>query len=428
MAKQVVNEGDSGLTARGKLSGNFDELYAVGDAIVANDTISKANSASQPGDFATTELEHDPATDVGGEFALALLNFTDNPLDGDQIQLGTRPYFFQDTLNDFDGHVKIGATAADTFTNLAAALIAGAGAGTQFSASTTANTEIRHDGNAIVTSIGFLANVVGTPGNSLNADVSGGAYGTFAGGGFVGGVDIKYGYKAGVVRSDLAVYDVIAGAVSLQSTFNTVTTNYVYVLAGVVASATTNIPSYGAFLLATVDAEGPIISSITDRRAILNSSALPNPIGASQNRFPRPLAAVPSESIWGFPAAAIVWEEVISDGNVNGTASTTFTRSIAVSTGNVLLGVSIESSLDFGGAGINSVTCQVGIDGELDKFASEMECLNAGNLQVSPYLSWYVFDGVTDVKITMTANVDFTNVSTGECIIRFLWFEFGVGN
>lgn len=76
-------------------------------------------------------------TDITG---LGTLTLTGLPLDTETVVIGTKTYTFQDTLTDVDGNVKIGASASDSIDNLIAAINLGAGAGTAYAASMTANT------------------------------------------------------------------------------------------------------------------------------------------------------------------------------------------------------------------------------------------------------------------------------------------------
>lgn len=71
--------------------------------------------------------------------ATETLTLTGNALDTETVTLGTKTYTFQTSLTDVDGNVLIGATASDSLDNLIAAITLGAGAGTTYAASMTAN-------------------------------------------------------------------------------------------------------------------------------------------------------------------------------------------------------------------------------------------------------------------------------------------------
>jgi hypothetical protein len=71
--------------------------------------------------------------------ATGVLTFNSNVNNLDTVTTGTKTYTFQTVLTDVDGNVLIGATASDSIDNLIAAITLGAGSGTLYAASTTAN-------------------------------------------------------------------------------------------------------------------------------------------------------------------------------------------------------------------------------------------------------------------------------------------------
>jgi hypothetical protein len=74
--------------------------------------------------------------------ATGILTLSANVNNNDTVTTGTKTYTFETSLTDVDGNVLIGATASDSIDNLIAAITLGAGSGTLYAASTTANTFI----------------------------------------------------------------------------------------------------------------------------------------------------------------------------------------------------------------------------------------------------------------------------------------------
>jgi hypothetical protein len=71
--------------------------------------------------------------------AYAFLSASGNFADGETVTVGSKTYTFQDTLTDSNGNVQIGASAAVSLENLAAAITLDTGAGTAYAASMTVN-------------------------------------------------------------------------------------------------------------------------------------------------------------------------------------------------------------------------------------------------------------------------------------------------
>lgn len=88
--------------------------------------------------YSTSDLFVD-AGDVASTGTFTLAGQPDN---NDQADINGKTYTFQTVLTDVDGNVLIGATASDTIDNLIAAITLGAGAGTLYAASMTANTDV----------------------------------------------------------------------------------------------------------------------------------------------------------------------------------------------------------------------------------------------------------------------------------------------
>jgi hypothetical protein len=76
------------------------------------------------------------------DIATGILTFTGQPADTETVTIGSKTYTFQTVLTDVDGNVLIGANTAASVANLIAAINSGAGAGTAYATSTTANTDV----------------------------------------------------------------------------------------------------------------------------------------------------------------------------------------------------------------------------------------------------------------------------------------------
>lgn len=122
--------------------------------------------------------------------AVGTLTFTGNAADTETITIGPlgnqRTYTFQTTLTNVDGNVHIGATSADTITNLIEAMTLGSGSGTDYAAAMTANYWVTASAGA-GTSVTLTANSGGQFGNAV-ATVSGIANATFGAATLTGGV------------------------------------------------------------------------------------------------------------------------------------------------------------------------------------------------------------------------------------------------
>lgn len=99
--------------------------------------------------------------------ASGALTTTGNFADGETVTIGGKVYTFQAALTDVDGHVKVGATAALSLTNLRNAINRNnvGTPGTDFATSTTANTKVTATATSTVLTV--TAIVYGTPGNSI---------------------------------------------------------------------------------------------------------------------------------------------------------------------------------------------------------------------------------------------------------------------
>jgi len=103
---------------------------------------------------------------VVGVSAVGTLTATANFANTETVTTGSKTYTFQTALTDVDGNVLIGATASDSLDNLIAAINLGAGAGSLYAASTTANTFVGAAAGAGDT-LDATALVAGAAGNSI---------------------------------------------------------------------------------------------------------------------------------------------------------------------------------------------------------------------------------------------------------------------
>lgn len=120
--------------------------------------------------------------------ATGTLTFTANPLDTEQVVIGSTTYTFQTVLVDAANNVLIGATAEDSLDNLLAAVNLEAGAGTLYGTGTVQNPDASltdlPDEQVLAT-----ARTPGTAGNSVTTTttVTGGSW---SAGTLLGGADI----------------------------------------------------------------------------------------------------------------------------------------------------------------------------------------------------------------------------------------------
>jgi hypothetical protein len=115
-----------------------------------------------------------------GTQATQTLTFTGLAIDGQTVTIGTKVYTWEDTLTDVDGNVHIGASAAACVTNLVGAIMLGAGAGTNYATSMTANTDVTAvDGTGDTVDItaivsGVIGNAIALAENGTNTAWNGG--------------------------------------------------------------------------------------------------------------------------------------------------------------------------------------------------------------------------------------------------------------
>lgn len=113
------------------------------------------------------------AIDTTIAIASGTLTFTGNAVDTQTCVIGGKTYTFQDTLTDSDGNVKIGASAAASIANLAAAIELGSGAGTAYAASMTRHPSVEvisYDATTLVVGCpGAVGNLIATTETLANA-------------------------------------------------------------------------------------------------------------------------------------------------------------------------------------------------------------------------------------------------------------------
>jgi len=98
--------------------------------------------------------------------ATQVLTSTGTFANNETVVIGGKTYTFQTTLTNVDGNVLIGANAAASIANLAAAITLGAGAGTTYAAAMTAHPTVTVSASN-ATTLTVQAKTKGTPGNSI---------------------------------------------------------------------------------------------------------------------------------------------------------------------------------------------------------------------------------------------------------------------
>lgn len=127
------------------------------------------------------------ANGVAPVYATGTYTATLNLEDADTIVIGGKTYTFEDTLTNVDGHVKIGATLADTLTNLAAAINLTGTAGTDYALATTANADVTASAGATTVVVTAVSAVAATGNAITTTDTS--TSGAWGGATLSGGVD-----------------------------------------------------------------------------------------------------------------------------------------------------------------------------------------------------------------------------------------------
>ncbi len=110
-------------------------------------------------------------------------NDTSQPANGSTVTIGTKVYTFQTTLTDVDGHVKIGASATASTTNLFNAINGSGGTiGTDYATSTIPHTQVVAT-NPTATTVVATALVAGSLYNAVatTSSTSPNSHGTWGG-------------------------------------------------------------------------------------------------------------------------------------------------------------------------------------------------------------------------------------------------------
>lgn len=117
--------------------------------------------------------------------ATGTLTTTGTFSNNETVTIGGKVYTMQTVLTNVDGNVLIGANAAASLSNLAAAINLGAGSGSTYAAATTANANV--SATATATTLVVTALVGGTAGNAITTTETA-ANASFGGGTLAGGL------------------------------------------------------------------------------------------------------------------------------------------------------------------------------------------------------------------------------------------------
>ncbi|TJV70708.1 MAG: hypothetical protein E5X76_18095 [Mesorhizobium sp.] len=124
---------------------------------------------------------------ASGRMASGRLVFSGAGTADDTITIGTTVYTLKAAPTTVAGQVKIGATAAETASNLIAAINGGAGAGTAYGSQTVPHPDVAAQSDAAGI-VGIVAKQAGSAGNAIATTETGSAT-AFANVTLVGGVD-----------------------------------------------------------------------------------------------------------------------------------------------------------------------------------------------------------------------------------------------
>ena len=123
-----------------------------------------------------------------GRAAIAQYIFSGLPVEDETLTIGDKTYTFRDTLSEFvENQVLIGATAAATADNLAAAINGAAGSGDTYSSLTLANVSVLATVQDDAVSVRLTARNTGSEGNDIT--LTGTVTNLTQTSGFVGGTD-----------------------------------------------------------------------------------------------------------------------------------------------------------------------------------------------------------------------------------------------
>jgi hypothetical protein len=158
------------------------------------------------------------ADDTGSAYAVVTFTetSTNNFLNGDTVQIGSKTYTFKTSYTNTDGDVTLGTSFTASMVNLCNAVNLGSGAGSLYAALMTANTEV--SAVAFATTGVFTALLPGTVGNSYPSvyTASGTAAGAFGSAALVtGAAGHKELYTVSTLPAD--IIDILAVAVCVRA-------------------------------------------------------------------------------------------------------------------------------------------------------------------------------------------------------------------
>ena len=164
----VVQEaGDAKLLIGNKVQ------QAISAVSAANNTLTATAHKYITGETGLA-IQSDNALPAGfPNLATAVLTGTANFGNTETVDTGAKTYTFQTTLTDSDGNVQIGGDLETSLANLAAAINLGAGSGSAYAASTTANPAVRAIDNDATTLTVEAKRLGGTLGNAVTVDTNG---------------------------------------------------------------------------------------------------------------------------------------------------------------------------------------------------------------------------------------------------------------
>lgn len=200
--KVDVTAGASIVVTWSGVAGN-QTLYALAQTgvgeVVFNQVVALNAQSTVPNQAGTLSIG---AQTLGGTIvdsnsaiqAVGTLTATVNPLNNETVVLNGKTYTFKDTLTNTDGFVQVGATLAESLSNLTEAVnLTASGVGTKFATATTLHPTM--SAQQLPTGIKFTAKTAGVAGNSLTTTETL-TNGSFGGGVLAGGADKVASAKA----------------------------------------------------------------------------------------------------------------------------------------------------------------------------------------------------------------------------------------
>lgn len=197
------NSDTIGLTPEGLITGSEPEVVTEDMTIAASQTIPAWTPVGVNGSgdiIPVTTPNRSP-----GAAATGALTFSGVGTAADTITIGTTVYTLRAAPTTVAGEVKIGASAAETATNLAAAINGDAGSGTLYGSLTVPHPDVyaRIDASGVV---GIVAKVDGAAGNAI-ASTETGTNTSFGAATLTGGKD-----RVGVIPLGITVKDIVTSA------------------------------------------------------------------------------------------------------------------------------------------------------------------------------------------------------------------------